>query len=333
MKYGKLGRSGLKVSPLCLGTMMFGGETPDAEAGEIIASARDAGINFIDTADMYNAGNSERVVGAAIRSDRDKWVLASKVCNPASDWPNHRGLSRKWVLQATEASLTRLGTDYLDILYLHKEDLDTPLEETVGALEALIRAGKVRYVGVSNFRSWRVAKLCHLAKEAGIEPPIVTQPYYNLFNRMPEVEQIPMAAHYGLGVVPYSPLARGVLTAKYRPGAKPDAQSRAGRADKRMMTTEWREESLILASTIADYAASRGTTAAVLAINWVLANKAVSSVIGGPRTMAHWQGYLEALNYGFTAQDEAFLSGLVVPGHASTPGYNDPAYPIEGRMV
>ena len=147
MDYRSLGRSGLKVSPLCLGTMMFGGPTDEAASGRIIGMCREAGLNFIDTADVYNEGGSEEVVGRAIKADRDWWVLATKVCNPMGKGPNERGLSRSWLLRACDNSLRRLGTDRIDVYYLHKEDHSTPLEETVGALADLVRAGKIRYVG------------------------------------------------------------------------------------------------------------------------------------------------------------------------------------------
>ena len=160
------------------------------------------------------------------------------------DDPNRGGLSRRWVLQAAEESLKRLGTDHIDIYYLHKEDHSTPLEETVRAMGELIRQGKVRYFGVSNYRAWRVAEICNICDRLGIDRPIVSQPYYNAMNRMPEVEHFPACSYYGLGIVPYSPLARGVLTGKYRPDAAPDKDSRAGRNDARMMQTEWRPESL-----------------------------------------------------------------------------------------
>lgn len=333
MDYRKLGRSGLKVSPLCLGTMMFGGATDEAEAGRIIASARDAGLNFLDTADVYNEGRSEEVVGRAIRGDRAAWVLASKVANPMGPGPNDRGLSRAHVLRAAEASLKRLGTDVIDIYYLHKEDHDTPLAETVGAIAQLVRDGKIRYFGVSNHRSWRIAEICRLCDQAGIDRPVVSQPYYNALNRMPETEHLPACAHFGLGVVPYSPLARGVLTAKYDPDAPPPEETRAGRRDARMMQTEWRPESLRIARLFQAHAAERGLTAGQFAVNWVLANRIVTSVIAGPRTMAQWEEYLGALAYAFTPEDEALVDAHVASGHPSTPGYNDPAYPIEGRVT
>jgi aryl-alcohol dehydrogenase-like predicted oxidoreductase len=332
MLYRKLGASGLDVSVICLGTMMFGGRTEEATATEIVANARDGGVNFIDTADAYGEGVSEEITGRAIASDRDRWVLATKVGNQIGEGLNRKGLSRKWLFEALHASLKRLGTDYVDIYYLHKEDHDTPLDETVGAMSDLVRAGKVRHFGVSNHRSWRVAEICNICDQMGIGRPVVSQPYYNAMNRMPEVEHLPACGFYGLGVVPYSPLARGVLTGKYEPGAPPPEDTRAGRGDKRIMQTEWRDESLWLARVIKAHAESRGMTAGQFAVNWVLNNEYVTSVVAGPRTTEQWREYLGALDHAFTAEDEAFIDGLVAAGHPSTPGFNDPAYPIEGRL-
>jgi aryl-alcohol dehydrogenase (NADP+) len=331
MEYRKLGRGGLKVSPLCLGTMMFGGPTYEADSARIIARAKDAGINFIDTADVYNEGRSEEVVGRAIKADRDHWVLATKMCNAMGPGPNQRGLSRRWMFQACDGSLTRLGTDRIDVMYLHKEDHDTPLAETVMAMADLIRAGKVRYFGISNYRSWRLAEICNLCDRLGIDRPAVSQPYYNAMNRMPEVEHLPACGYYGLGVVPYSPLARGVLTGKYDPDTPPTQGTRAGRQDMRMMQTEWRRESLVIAREIKRHAEARGITPVQFAFAWVLANRLITAPIAGPRTMEHLEGYLPALDYVFTAEDEDLVDSLVKTGHPSTPGFNDPAYPIEGR--
>ena len=333
MEYRNLGRSGLRVSPLCLGTMNFGGPTDAATAGRIIGRARDAGVNFIDTADAYTGGESERITGAAIRAERDRWVLATKVANPVGDGPNGGGTSRKWIMRAAEASLERLGTDFIDVYYLHKEDHGTPLGETVRAMGDLVRSGKIRYFGVSNYRSWRIAAVCALCDELGIDRPVVSQPYYHALNRVPEAEHLPACGYLGLGVVSYSPLARGVLTAKYDPDAPPPADSRAGRADKRMMQTEWHPDSLRLARQIAEHARAAGTTASRLAVVWVLNNRLMTGVIGGPRTEEQWKDYLAALDYTMTAADEAMIAGLVAPGHHAVPGYNDPAYPIEGRPV
>jgi aryl-alcohol dehydrogenase-like predicted oxidoreductase len=331
MEYRKLGRSGLKVSPLCLGTMMFGGPTDEEAAARIIARARDQGINFIDTADAYADGRSEEIVGRAIKPERDHWVLATKMCNPMGKGPNQAGLSRRWVFQACDASLGRLGADWIDIMYLHKEDHDTPLAETVGAIADLIRAGKLRYFGVSNYRSWRLAEICNLCDQAGIDRPIVSQPYYNAMNRMPEVEHLPACGYYGLGVVPYSPLARGVLTGKYDPDAPPPAGTRGARQDTRMMQTEWRRESLVIAKEIKRHAEAKGISPIQFAFAWVLNNRLITATIAGPRTMEQFEAYLPALRYRFDAEDEALVDSLVTTGHPSTPGFNDPAYPIEGR--
>lgn len=332
MDYRRLGRSGIKVSPVCLGTMMFGDRTDAAVAGEIVASARAAGINFIDTADVYARGESERITGRLIAADRSRWILATKINNPMGDDPNDRGAGRRWLVRGCEASLARLGTDYTDIYYLHRDDMETPLEETVLALGDLIRAGKVRYIGLSNFRAWRIAAFVEMCRALGVPQPVVLQPYYNAMNRMPEVELLPACDHYGLGVVPYSPLARGVLTGKYEAGAAPSAESRAGRSDQRMLTTEFRPESLKMAADIKAHAEARGLTAGQFALRWVLNNRLVTSVLAGPRTMEQWTEYLGALDKPFTAEDEALIAGMVPAGHPSTPGYTDPMYPVLGRQ-
>jgi aryl-alcohol dehydrogenase-like predicted oxidoreductase len=332
MHYRKLGRSGLKVSPICLGTMMFGGPTDEDAAARIIDRARAQGMNFIDTADAYVDGRSEEVVGRAIRAERHWWVLATKIANVTQPGPNGGGLSRRYAFQAVEASLRRLGTEVIDILYLHKEDHTTPLEETIGAMADLIRSGRIRYFGVSNYRSWRVAEICRLCDLAGIDRPVVSQPYYNALNRQPEIEQLPACAHYGLGVVPYSPLARGVLTGKYDPKRPPPEGTRAGRQDRRILQTEWRPESLEIAQTLVLHAKQRGITAGQFAMAWVLNNRLVTAAIAGPRTLEQWEDYVQALDYVFTDEDEALVDRLVTTGHPSSPGYNDPAYPIEGRV-
>src|SRR5258707_15133060 len=316
LEYRNLGRSGLKVSPLCLGTMMFGGPTDEATSGRIIARARAVGINFIDTADAYNNGRSEELVERAIAPERSWLILGTKAANPTSDRPNDRGLSRRRAFNAVEASLRRLGTDVIDILYLHREDHTTPLDETVHSIAALLRQGKLRYFGVSNVRTWRVAEICRLRDLAGIDRPVVSQPYYNLLNRMPEVEHLPACAHYGLGVAPYSPLARGVLTGKYAADHAPAGDTRAGRQDKRIMETEWRRESLEIASELAKHAKSLGITPGQFALAWVLNNGIITAPIVGPRTEEQWHDYLAALDYDFTGEDEALVDRLVVPGHA-----------------
>ncbi|RQR88759.1 MULTISPECIES: aldo/keto reductase [unclassified Burkholderia] len=335
MDYRYLGRSALKVSPLCLGAMMFGGETDEATSTRIIDKAFDQGINFIDTADVYHAGRSEQIVGRAIARHRDSWVVATKFGFPAGPdaGPNRQGQSRKWIYESVDASLKRLGTDYIDILYFHRTLTDAPLEEGMRAVADLIRQGKVRYVGLSNFKGWRIAEIVRLADQLGIDRPVASEPLYNLVDRTAEVEQLPAAAHYGIGVVPYSPLARGVLTGKYAPGAQPPADSRAGRGDRRIQQTEWRPESLHIAQQVAEHAAARGTTSVAFALAWVMKNRIVSSTIAGPRTEAHWDSYIDALTLELGPDDERFVDSLVPPGHASTHGYTDPGYPVEGRKV
>ena len=332
MEYRSLGRSGVKVSPLCLGTMMFGGPTDEPTAGRIVARAREQGINFIDTADGYTGGRSEEVVGRAIKADRSWWVLATKCANPTGQGPNARGLSRRHLQHAVEASLRLLDTEVIDLLYLHKEDHATPLAETVHALADLIRAGKIRYFGVSNYRSWRVAEICRLCDDIGIDRPIASQPLYNALNREVETEHLPACGYFGLGVVPYSPLARGVLTGKYQPNVAPPAETRAGRRDRRMMESEWRPESLEIARTIAAHAEARGIAPSHFAMAWILNNRLITGAVAGPRTEAQWEDYVAALSVRLDAEDEALVDRLVSPGHPSTPGYNDPAYPIEGRL-
>jgi aryl-alcohol dehydrogenase-like predicted oxidoreductase len=313
--------------------MMFGGETDEATASRIIAKAGEAGINFIDTADVYHAGRSEEIVGRAVASQRDNWVLATKFGFPGGQGPNQSGQSRKWIMQSVENSLKRLGTDYIDILYFHRAIPGLPLEEGVRAVADLIRQGKVRYFGVSNFKGWRIAEMVRLADEMGIDRPVASEPLYNLVDRTAEVEQLPAATHYGLGVVSYSPLARGVLSGKYAVDAPPPQDSRAGRGDKRIAQTEWRAESLKIAQTIAARAAERGTTSIGFALAWVLNNQHVSATIAGPRTEAQWDSYLEALRFKLNTEDEQLVDRLVPPGHASTPGYTDPGYPVEGRVA
>ena len=323
--------SGLKVSKLWLGAMMFSDQTGEAEAGRIVAAAREAGVNAIDTADAYAGGESERITGRLIAADRERWVLATKLFNPTSSDPNDRGLSRRHMIRALDASLKRLGTDWVDILYLHRDDETTPVEEIVAAMGHLLSTGKVHYFGVSNFRAWRVARMAETCRAANVPVPIVCQPPYNAMTRAIEIELLPCCAHYGLGVVAYSPLARGVLTGKYTPGTPPPEGSRAGRNDERILQTEFRPESLALAQRVVEHARSRGMTPLQFALGWVWNNALVHGIIGGPRTLAQWQEYVAAMAVEFDAADEALVDSLVAPGHASTPGYTDPVYPVTGR--
>ena len=335
MQYRSLGKSNLQVSALCLGTMMFGDQTDIKEAAAIVADAQAQGVNYLDTADVYTKGASEVMVGELLKAQRHGWVLATKLGNPmpggVQGGTGAYYFSRGWMLQEVAASLKRLQTDYLDILYLHRDTNGMDLEEPLRALHEMLRAGQIRYWGVSNFRGWRIAEMMRICGQLGMPGPVVCQPYYNLLNRMPEVEVLPACAHYGIGVTPYSPVARGVLTGKYPPGQPAAEGTRAGRADRRMVETEFREESLVIAQKLKDHAEARGTTLAQFATAWVLANPVVSSVIAGPRTLKQWQDYAPALSYKVTAEDEALVDSLVKPGHPSTPGYTDPAYPLNGR--
>lgn len=336
MDHLPLGRSGLWVSRLCLGTMMFGGQTDEATSRRIIDRAFDQGVNFIDTANVYNDGESERVVGRAISARREDWVLATKAGNTMpseSVQPHDRGAGRKHLLRSVDASLHRLGTDYIDVFYIHREDHVTPVEETVCALGELIRAGKIRHYGLSNHRGWKISEFTHLAQQLGVDGPIASQPLYNIFNRQGETEQFTAAGHHGIGIVPYSPLARGVLTGKYRPDETPAADTRAGRRDKRIHETEWRQESLQLAERIVTHAKDCGLSPTAFAIAWVLNNAWVTSAIAGPRTELHWEAYLEALDVQLTVDDERFIDRLVAPGHPSTPGYIDTAHFTSGRPL
>ena len=332
MHYRQLGKSNLQVSALCLGTMMFGDQTGRDEAQSIVADAREHGVNYIDTADVYTRGASESMLGELLKGQREQWVLATKLGNKMSERPNEGHYSRSWMLREVEASLQRLQTDHVDILYMHRDNNGMDLEEPLRALDTMIRDGKIRYWGVSNFRGWRIAEAVRVAQALGMPGPVVCQPYYNLLNRMPEVEILPACLHYGIGVTPYSPIARGVLTGKYAPGQAPAEGTRAARGDKRMAETEFREESLCIARELKVHAESKGVSLAQFATAWVLANAAVSSVIAGPRTLRQWQDYLPALQYTVTREDEALVDSFVKPGHPSTPGFTDPAYPLAARV-
>jgi len=333
MRYRRLGSSGLKVSELCLGTMTFGDATPEAEALRIVDHAADIGVNFIDTANVYTKGRSEEVTGKAIRARRDHWVLATKLAQPTGSGPNDRGLSRRNIIAATDASLKRLGVEHIDISYIHRVDPAVAWAEVARAFGDLIRAGKLRYWGLSNVRAWHIPVVAMACKEVGAPLPVVLQPYYNLLNRMPEVELLPAARAFDLGVASYSPVARGVLSGKYVPGSNAAPDTRAGRGDRRMMQTEWRPESLAIAQKLKAHAEKKGRSLVEFAVAWVLANEAVSAVIAGPRTFEQWATYPRALDYPWEADDEAIVDSLVRPGHPSTPGYTDPEYPVEGRYV
>jgi len=326
----RLGRSGLVVSRVALGAMTFGGRTDETEASRIVADARERGVNFIDTADAYNNGASEEMVGRAIAANRFDWVLATKLANPMGG-PLERGLSRRWIVEATERSLKRLRVETIDIQYLHKEDRGTPLEESVRAMADLIRAGKIRYFGVSNHRAWRVARICAICDEMGIDRPVICQLYYHALYRVAEVELLPACDALGIGTIAYSPLARGVLTGKYACGAAPPPDSRAGQGDRRIVQTEFHPANLAAAARLDEHCRARGIKLTAFATAWVLANPMLNALVAGPRTFEQWTGYQAAFDTTIDPDDEAIVSGLAPPGTSAVPHYMDPAYPVEGR--
>ncbi|MFW6053989.1 MAG: aldo/keto reductase [Persicimonas sp.] len=328
----QLGQTGLRVSRICLGTMMFGTQTDLEESRRIADACMDRGVFFWDTADMYGKGASEEVVGRLLEGRRRDIVLASKVCRPMSDRPNDRGLSARHMIAGCEASLKRLNTDYLDIYYMHFTDAATRPEETLRAMEDLVRSGKVRYVGVSNHQAWQVADRIGLARQNGWQPADVVQPLYNILNRDIERELIPMAQHYGLGVVTYSSLARGVLTGKYKWGKKPPEDSRLGRGDKRLKQAEWRAESLHIVEELRPLAEARGIPLSQLATAWVLNNALIDSVIIGPRTFEQATDALNSLDVDFDAELEAAIDELAPPGtHAGRQVPDQEVFPVRGR--
>ncbi|MEO3385368.1 aldo/keto reductase [Mesorhizobium sp. CAU 1741] len=322
---------GPDVSPLCLGTMMFADQTGRDEAENILETFFAAGGNFIDTADSYSSGKSEEMLGELLGRHRDACVLATKVGNQLATVPGSGGISAEWIRRAAAMSLDRLKTDCIDLYYLHLDDERTPLEETITALGRLIDEGAIRYWGVSNFRPWKIAEMIRVADLLGVARPAVLQPYYHMLNRTAESDALPACAHFSLGVVPYSPLGRGILTGKYRGGTPPG--SRGARGDKRILETEFRPETLARAAEAAAYAEARDLDPVALAVNWVLAHRSVSSVLVGPKTRDQFDRYLDAVSHPYHAEDEAFLSGLCPPGHTPAPGHTDPRYALRGRML
>jgi aryl-alcohol dehydrogenase-like predicted oxidoreductase len=326
----RLGARGPEVSRLCLGTMMFGDQTDEGEAATIIARYAEAGGNFIDTADQYAGGASERIVGRAIAGQRDRWVIASKGGNPVTGVPNSGGLSALWLRQAVDHTLDRMGLDKIDLYYLHLDDEATPLEEVVGAIGEMLAASKIGGWGFSNFRAWKIAEMIRIADSLGVARPIAAQPYYHALYRLIEIDYLPACAHFGIGVVPYSPLARGLLTGKYNDGT-PEG-SRAGRGDARMMETEFRPEAIEAARTIARHLEPSGRPMGGFALSWVLANRLISGVIIGPKTMTQLEDYLALAGTPYTAEDEAFMNQLIPSGSAAGYAYSDPRYPYRGRV-
>ncbi len=328
----QLGGSGLRVSQMCLGTMNFGATTELPTAKDIADRALDAGVFFWDTADMYSTGVSEEIVGQLLKGRRQEVVLATKVYATMGPGANDRGLSARHILSACEASLDRLDTDWIDLYYLHLPDRGVPIDETLRAVEDLVRSGKVRYVGCSNYWTWEIMQLLHSADQNGWQPVTAVQPLYNVVNRDIEVELLPMTAAKGLGVVSYSPLARGILTGKYDFEGDPPSDSRLGRNNPRFMLAEWRRESVDVARALGALAKVRDCTTAELAVAWAMANPLVHSVTIGPRTMGQLESYLRAASIPVDAELEAAIDAMVPPGtHSGRAFPDDDYFPIRGR--
>jgi aryl-alcohol dehydrogenase-like predicted oxidoreductase len=312
---------------------MFGGAASEKDSINIIHRALDEGINFVDTANVYNNGVSERILGKAILGRRDEMVLATKVYVPMGKGPNDRGSSRYHILKALNQSLEHLNTDHIDIYFLHEPDYDTAIEETLRTLDDCVNQGKVRYIGCSNFYAWQIMEGLAVSDRMNFEKYACAQPLYNIANRDAEVELLPLCQKYGVGVASYSPLARGVLSGKYRNGEEPPKDSRAARGDTRIRVTEWREESFNVAQKLKMLADAHGITQTQLALAWVLANPVISSAIIGPRTMEQLEDNLGSLSFTLTSSDEKAVDELVRPGEHTGRGYNDPNYPVRGRPV
>lgn len=310
---------------------MFGGPTDESTSIRIIHEALGRGINFLDTANMYVNGQSEVIVGKAIRDRRSQVVLATKGRQKMGDGPNDVGASRVHLMRELDNSLRRLAVDCVDIYYVHAPDASTPIDETLRALDDMVRAGKVHYLACSNFRAWQLAEALWTSDKRGWDRFVCAQPLYNIVNRDVEVELLPLCKSQGLGVVTYSPLARGILTGKYEPGKAPPEGSRAARNDVRMKQAEWREASLEVARALSVHSQSRGTTVSRFALAWCLANPNVTSIILGPRTLEQFDDNAACLDVAITPEDEAFVDSLVPPGEHSGFGFQDTAYPVSGR--
>src|SRR5579884_396394 len=317
MQYGPLGRTGVRVSRLCLGAMMFGawGNPDRDESVRIIQRALDAGINFVDTADVYSRGESEEIVGKALRGRRDSVVLATKVHGEMGDDPNERGNSRRWIIRECEASLRRLGTDWIDLYQLHRWDDDTDHDETLGARTDLVRAGKVRYIGSSTYPPSEIVAAQWIAERRGRERFVTEQPPYSLLVRGVEAEVLPVCEEYGLGVIPWSPLAGGWLTGRWRLGQAPPASTRAERLPSRYdLARPENQRKREATEALARLAEDASLSLIHMAIAFVLEHPAVSSAIIGPRTMEQLESQLGAAELRLDAGLLDRIDEIVPPG-------------------
>ncbi|MFF3581385.1 aldo/keto reductase [Streptomyces mirabilis] len=311
MKYRTLGRTGIKVSPYCLGAMMFGaiGNPDHDDSVRIIHKALDAGINFIDTADAYSRGESEEIVGKALKGRRDDVVLATKAHLPMGDDPNQRGNSRRWLVRALEDSLRRLGTDHVDLFQIHRPAPDTDVEETLSALTDLVRAGKVRAIGTSSFPASDLVEAQWVAERRGLARFRSEQPTYSILNRGIEREVLPVCERYGMGALVYSPLAGGLLTGRYRKDRQADSH-RAAFGFKHLSD----ERRLDIVEQLIPLAEKAGMPLTHLAMAFAIAHPGVTSAIIGPRTMAHLDDLLAGAETTLTDELLDQIDAIVPPG-------------------
>lgn len=308
MQYKILGNTGVKVSELCFGTMSFGGDADEETSAAMFHRCREAGINFFDCANIYAGGRSEEILGRLIAGCRDEVIITSKVYFPTGDDVNTRGATRRNIMAAVEASLKRLNTDYLDIYFIHHFDDDTPLPETLRALDDLVRQGKILYPAASNFAAWQVVKALGISAREGWSPLACLQPMYNLVKRQAEVEILPMAQAENLGVIPYSPLGGGLLTGKYGVERRPDA----GRLlDNEMYRHRYSENWIYrVAEEFTNFARERGYDPASLAVAWVGSHPAVTAPIIGARNLTQLESSLKSVDIQMTPELRAEISAL-----------------------
>ena len=325
MEYRAFGRTGVKVSPLCLGCMMFGGKTSPEDSYAIIDRALDAGLNFIDTANVYNRGRSEEVTGEALKRNgkRQRVVLATKVHgNMDESDPNAQGLSRRHIIAQCEASLRRLQTDYVDLYQLHRPRPEIAIDETLRALDDLVRAGKVRYLGTSTFAAWQIVEALWASKELHLNRFVCDQPPYNLLDRRIERELLPMARTFGIAIIPWSPLAGGLLTGKYHRGEAPPAGSRfASPSPNPQQQRRMREQVFDVTEGLQPLADAKGCSLSQLALAWAMHQPGVTSPIIGPRTMEQIEDNLKALDVQITDDDRRHIDEVSAPGRMTSPYY------------
>ena len=319
-----LGRTGVSVSPLCLGAMMFGpwGNDDESDSVRVIHRALDAGINFIDTADVYSAGESERIVGKALAGRRDDVVLATKFFMPMEADPNKRGGSRRWITRAVEDSLHRLDTDYIDLYQVHRPSQDTDVEETLGALTDLVRQGKVRYIGSSSYAASQIVEAQWTARDRHLERFVTEQPPYSILVRGIEADVLPTARRHGMGILSYSPLAGGWLSGRWRRNAASAPASAARPSARFDMSSPGNQRKLDVVEELAQLADQAGLTLIELAIAFVINHPAITAAIIGPRTMEQLESQLPAAEVILTADILDRIDRLVAPGVTINPDDN-----------